>query len=830
MRILCVVAVAFGAGIMLYSIMRFYKFLAKLKAQVKTESLFSNWIYAACFIMMLFFLIGYVICMIDYLIKKDILMPDLLIASIFFFGAIFVFSVITMIQRMFYAISEKSDQLGLAREIAEHSSRAKSIFLTNISHEIRTPLNAIIGMNELLIQEDIPHKAVEYALHAKQAGTNMLALVDELLDFSKIEAGKLTIEQTEYSFASLINDTINLMHMRVKEKGILFTANVDSNIPGILVGDPQRIREIFINLLSNAVKYTNEGFVSFNIRCNETETGIDLIAEVSDSGIGIKPESMDLLFDLFFREDTPGTKGIEGTGLGLAITKKLCVNMGGDVTVESEFGVGSTFTVTLPQQVNRYVELAKVENPAQKTVLLYEPRAIYAKSLADSIDNLGVRCVLASSSAKFYEEVEKEIFQFIFVPSFLYRTESRLGELTQNSKLVLITEFEESIFIENTPTFSMPVYSTTIANILNEAADNMVSFYSPNTINKIAFVAPLAKILIVDDLSTNLTVAEGLISKYKMQIKTCKSGMEAIAEVSKTRYDIIFMDHAMPEMDGIEATIAIRALEEERGNNERVPIIALTANAVSGMKEIFLQNQMSDFLAKPIEALKLDNILKKWIPKDKQEQPETIVTEKTEKNEVSKMHIDIDGIDVKMGLLFSGGELEIYLKALAVFYKDGKDKLREIRNCLENNDIKLYTTIVHGIKSSALNIGAREISDYAKDLEKSGRNGTTIYITENNDAFLEQLNILLENINAFISTLGGEKDELEANDLVFLKASLTELKTALVNMNAGAICSIIENLENGAWDKKYNESIQKLAEYILLCEYEEAIALIDSLC
>jgi len=817
---------------MLLSIVKYHKFLLRLKAQTKTESLFSNWIYAACFIMMSFFLVGYIASIVDFLVVHEVGVSHLLIATIFFFGAMFVFSMVTMIQRMFLTIAEQSDQLYIARDLAEQSNKAKTFFLTNISHEIRTPLNAIIGMNELIVQEDIPPKAVEYALHAKQAGINMLSLVNELLDFSKIEAGKMTIEHSEYSLVSLVNDAISLSYMRAHEKGLLFTVNVDSNIPRLLIGDQQRIREILVNLLSNAVKYTLEGYVSLDIRHVVTDDGIILIADITDSGVGIKAENMEYLFGIFYREETPNTKIIEGTGLGLAITKKLCTGMGGSVEVRSEYGVGSTFTVTLPQQVGNYETLADVESPWQKSVLLYEPRMVYAKSLAGTIENLGVRCDLAVSSPEFYEKVEQGDFQYIFISSFLYKTDSRLEELKQKHNLALITEFDESVSEEDAITFSMPVYSTTIANILNGTTDSMASIYASADKNKISFKAPSAKILIVDDYETNLTVVEGLISKYKIKTTTCRSGMDAIEHVKKARYDMILMDHAMPVMDGIEATTAIRALEDESGYFKRVPIVALTANAVSGMREIYLQNQMNDFLAKPIEMKKLDEILKKWIPRRKQELPDADNVKKStkkEKRDNKKLQIQIEGIDVQLGLLYCGGEMEYYLKTLKVFYEDAMEKPKQIKEFLENNDIKSFTVAVHGLKSSAMSIGARGVSDFAKDLENAGRSEAIYYIMENYGIFLEQLEKLLVNIHGFVSTLEEEKPELDATELEYLKESLAGLKMALENMNAGSIYSIIEDLENGAWDKKHSDKINKLSQHILQFDFDGAKTLLDGL-
>jgi CheY-like chemotaxis protein/anti-sigma regulatory factor (Ser/Thr protein kinase) len=382
------------------------------------------------------------------------------------------------------------------------ASRAKSAFLAKMSHEIRTPMNAIVGFSDALLRRELPDDATENALDIKEAGDVLLSIINDVLDFSKIEAEKMEIADNEYMFASLIHDVENIFKFRIAEKTLAFNTNIDAGLPGKLRGDMSRIRQILLNLLSNAVKYTNEGSITLSVSGTvRDDDSILLSFEVADTGIGIRQEDTDKLFDSFSRVDFHKNQGIEGTGLGLAISQNLCRMMGGDITVRSVYGEGSVFTALIPQKI---------------------------------VDG-----------QPFREETEARR---------PYDGKRRVGP-----------------------------------------------------------VAPGIGILAVDDSRVNLSVLRTLLQPYGMRIDTCLSGEDAVALVKEHSYDLIFMDHMMLGMDGIETARAIR--EEENGKT--VPIVALTANAVAGMREMFLENGFCDYLSKPIDIEKLDRIISIWLKENR---------------------------------------------------------------------------------------------------------------------------------------------------------------------------------------------------------------------
>jgi PAS domain S-box-containing protein len=748
---------------------------------------------------------------------------------------------------------------------AEAANNAKSSFLATMSHEIRTPMNAISGMAELLLRrEDLNNEARTDAHDIKQAANNIISIINDILDFSKIEAGKMEIVPIKYMLSSLINDTVNIIRTRLTEKPIRFYTNIDGSIPNNLIGDEARIRQILLNLLSNAVKYTEKGHISLTI-IMQKRIGKQVWLEitVTDSGKGIKPEDQEKLFDSFVQVDTKKNRGIEGTGLGLAITRQLCLAMDGNISIQSRYGEGSDFKIIIPQSFSSPVPFASVEEPEEKKVLVYEGRAIYARSLCWSLENLGIPYVMTETLDSFTETLPHEDWYYIFSGHGLYEKIKPLMEQTvfPNGKkppLALMVEWENEANIPNVRFISLPVQSLSIANILNGKTDFRNYFNTQNS-GVIRFTYPEARLLIVDDIPTNLKVAEGLLAPYHIKTDTCLSGAKAIDLIKENKYDIVFMDHMMPEMDGIEATAIIRTWEEqeELKRNQKssepfkIPIIALTANVVSGMKEMFLENGFSDFLAKPIDISKLDEMLEHWIPKEKRGKVNEQLTINNEQltinNEQLAMSNEmnspdsssycslINGIDVERGIAMTGGTLALYRQVLGIFRSDAEERLPILKNVPDASTLPKFITQVHALKSASASIGAAEISDKAAKLEAAGKAADFDFIRENLPGFAEDLTELVDRIGAWENAekeqavpkgKDAPKGDIDRSAVMQL---LHELETALEAESVGDIRRLLRESDLKPCDAKTKKALGQISNYVLVAEFDSALKIVKEL-
>jgi response regulator RpfG family c-di-GMP phosphodiesterase/signal transduction histidine kinase len=675
-------------------------------------------------------------------------------------------------------IKTQNKKLQELTEEAQSANRTKSSFLASMSHEIRTPMNAITGMAELLMRGKLSDEARGYVQDIKQAGANLISIINDILDFSKIEAGKLEIVPIKYLLASLVNDSISIIRMRLMEKPIRFYTNIDGRIPNGLVGDEARLRQIFLNLLSNAIKYTVKGNISISITQEKREgSQVWLKIEVADTGLGIKPEDQAKLFADFVQVDTKKNRGIEGTGLGLAITKRLCIAMGGDITVKSEYGKGSSFIVVIPQGVYNEAPFAVVEEPEKKKVLVYEGRVCYARSVGWSLENMKVPHVIVTDQAAFAEALFQDEWFFVFSGYGLYEKISPLmasfGKDSRGKQppLALMVEWGTESYIPGVRFVSLPVQSLSIANILNGKADNKGYFDHSVGLNTIRFTLPHAKILVVDDISTNLKVAEGLLAPYKTAVETSLGGAEAIELVKHKNYDLVFMDHMMPDVDGIEATAEIRlweaSLKEQGITRNAIPIIALTANAVSGMREMFIEKGFNDFLAKPIDISKLDEILDRWIPKEKRAMSNAENSDVTPNSEAAMLPLrtlnPIPGVDMAKGITMTGGKEGFYRRVLELYIKDALERLPRLQTVPEKDALKTFITQVHSLKSASASIGAAELSAEAAALEAAGKSENLAYIKDNLSGFTKHLTELVENIRAALTPAQSPGVEAEKN-------------------------------------------------------------------
>jgi signal transduction histidine kinase/CheY-like chemotaxis protein len=595
---------------------------------------------------------------------------------------------------------------------AMEANNAKSRFLATMSHEIRTPMNAIIGISDIELSRANSHdkKSIEALETISRSAHSLLGIINDILDLSKAETGKLELVNSTFDFGSMLNDTVVLNITRIGSKPIRFSLYFEGDIPAALIGDELRIKQILSNVLSNAFKYTDKGTVKLGIKATSADGTAQMTFTITDTGQGMRPEDLKTLFDEYSRFNNMANRKTEGTGLGMNITYRLVSMMGGSITAESEFGKGTTFTVTLPLRLPEQVNFIPDE----------------AKSA---------------------------------IEHFRYQSQSE-----KSNRIVY---------------------------------DDLSS----------------GRVLVVDDVETNLIVADGLISPYGIQCEKVTSGQKAIDLINAgNTYDIIFMDHMMPVMDGIEATQLIRV-----GGYTGV-IIALTANAIAGNDKMFIDNGFNDFISKPIDTRILDKALHTYIKSNGPFAP--AVTDSTvASREVSASTVASGSISTSASAQSTyptAPAPRINPELLRVFLRDAHNALITMHEQLQNNDLKNFAITVHGMKSALANVGEADVSAMARDLEFAAKDEDSAYITERYPEFKTAL-------EESITRLTPDKQhDGEAIDSALLREKIAGIKAAAEDYDSNAADVIIAELQTFSLPDGVGEKLSAIGELILHGEFEEA--------
>lgn len=756
--------------------------------------------------------------------------------AVTFVGTLFFILIILYVQQKYFL--RQNYRVMVSSQKIERAGTAKSQFLTNMSYEIRTPMNSIINISEIMLKEELSGEIRSEVNTIREASYDLLAIIDDVLTYAKIDSGDMRLIQETYSFEKLAKGIVRTISEELQKKHLYLDVKIDHNIPKLLMGDSVVIRQIFLYLLFISIDSTSSGRISLEINCeNDYENKKTVFhCKVADTGKGLSEIDIQSLFGMYDTYDSRQSSNLKGIGLKFSICKELLSMMQGEIRVESIEGIGLCTYFSFCNDIVDPASMISLEDKTKPSVLIYTSDELHNNKWQNIMEGFGVRPNYSRNYYGFDRAIQDKHFDFIFVPDEAYENLSNIISLYHCEENTYIIAEYNAIYGDygKCRLIHKPFSSISVAEVLNHKWKK--EDYKKSAAAE-TFTAKNANVLVVDDNVVNLKVSAGIFSKYGIDIAVATCGKDGIKKIENEQYDLILMDMVMPDMSGSDVLKVIR--EKDEKYYKEVPIVALTAQNGANVREEMLELGFQEYLSKPIKRRYLEQCLLEFLPEEliekvKAEDKTGRKDSATEQAAAAEKKAE-SGLNTEKGLLNIGFNQDAYAAILNTYYSEGLKYLETLPQLLEVGNIQLFTTNVHGIKSSSASIGAMEVSALFKELEFAGKDGKVDEINQKFPGYIEKFKEILEIVKGYLISIGKMQETAEADNLEEKEEEeltmdmLTTLKSELDRMNLKVTDEKIPELASKNFGAQANEQIKKLKDAYDMFDFHQVKTILNDL-